>query len=267
MKRVFATIFVVAFSLLLSLTSHADVRIVTVHAEGKCELSRFITIEQAEQKALQEAKQEALRKAGIPENVWSVFGTVTESDGQAFKQAYSEMSVLAIGGLVNILEAPTYTQEYNKVEKRTYVICKIHAEVKKGDQVDKSYQIKVDGISSVYKVDEAFSMNIQVSFDSYVRVFWFNESDGSQLLPNSYEQNHFLPKGTTRVFPNSELYDLGIVKNDPTKETEQVNVMVVATKTDHPFFEDVVSFESLLKWIYNIPASERCASFETFYIK
>lgn len=267
MKRVFATIIVVAFSLLLSITSHADVRIVTVHAEGKCELSRFITIEQAEHKALQEAKQEALRKAGVPENVWSVFGTVTESDGQAFKQAYSEMSVLAIGGLVNILETPTYTQEYNKVEKRTYVICKIHAEVKKGDQVDKSYQIKVDGISSVYKVDEAFSMNIQVSFDSYVRVFWFNESDGSQLLPNSYEQNNFVAKGTTRVFPNTEQYDLGVVKSDPTKDTELVNVMVVATKTDYPFFEDSVTFESLLKWIYDIPASDRCASFETFYIK
>lgn len=267
MKRTFATILVVALSLLSSLVSRADVRIVTVRAEGKCELSRFITIEQAEQKALQEAKQEALRKAGVPENVWSVFGTVTESDGQAFKQAYSEMSVLAVGGLVNILETPSYSREYSEREKREYVVCKIHAEVKKGDQVDKSYQIKVDGIASVYKVDEAFSMNIQVSSDSFVRVFWFNEADGSQLLPNAYEQNNFVPKGTTRVFPNSELYDLGIAKNDPTKETELVNVMVVATKTDYPFFEDTVSFESLLKWIYDIPASDRCASFETFYIK
>ena len=31
------------------------------------------------------------------------------------------------------------------------------------------------------------------------------------------------------------------------KETEQVNVMVVATKTDHPFFEDVVSFFIIIK--------------------
>ena len=35
------------------------------------------------------------------ENVWSVFGQITEEDGEELHVAYSQMNVLAIGGMVN----------------------------------------------------------------------------------------------------------------------------------------------------------------------
>lgn len=36
------------------------------------------------------------------ENVWSVFGQITQEDGQELHEAYSQMNVLAIGGMVNV---------------------------------------------------------------------------------------------------------------------------------------------------------------------
>lgn len=264
MKRILATIIVVASSLL---TASGQAKVVTVRAEGKCEISRFITQEQAEEKALQEAKHQALSKAGVDENVWSVFGMITDSDGQHFKQAYSEMSVLAVGGLVHLLEDPTYTQQYSKSEKRNYVVCKIHAEVKKGDPVDKSFQVQVKGIAPVYKNEELLDLEIYTSQDAFVRIFWFNKAEGDQILPNEIQQSHFIKKDAKFDFPNHDLYDLVVEKKDKNASTELVNVMVVATKKDYPFYADEVSFETLLNWIYEIPASDRCTYYETFYIK
>lgn len=261
--------FVVMVAILFASPSlFGQAKVVTVRSEGKCEYSRFLTLEQAEQKALQEAKQAALFKAGVPENVWSVFGTITESDGQQFQQAYSEMSVLAVGGLVNLLKEPEFSREISKVDKREYVVCKISAEVKKGEEVDKAYQLNVKGIAPVYKDGELLNIEMTVSSqDSYVRVFWFNENDGSQIFPNQLESKHLIEKNKPYSFPNQDLYDLVVEKKDKKHDTELVNVMVVATKRDYPFFSDEVSFESLLKWIYNIPAHERCAYYESFYIK
>lgn len=267
MKRTFATILVVALSLLSPLVSRADVRIVTVRAEGKCEISRFITKEQAEQKALQEAKNAALHKAGVDENVWSVFGMITESDGSHFHEAYSEMSVLAVGGLVHLIEEPKFTEQYSKSEKRTYVVCKIHAEVKKGETVDKSFQVNVKGIEPVYKDEELLDLEIHTSQDAYVRIFWFNKQEGAQILPNEIQKTHFVLKGEAFHFPDHDAYDLIVEKKDKKASTELVNVMVVATKKDYPFYESEVSFETLLNWIYDIPASDRCTFYDTFDIK
>lgn len=265
MKRIITTVFITVLSLL---SAQGQVKIVTVRAEGKCEISRFITKEQAEQKALQEAKNEALHKAGVDENVWSVFGLISQNDGQEFHQAYSEMSVLAVGGLVHLTEEPVYTEEYSRSEKRRYIVCKIHAEVKKGESVDKSFQIKVDGIAPVYKDGEPLKFKISSSQDAFVRVFWFNKAEGSQILPNDYQQKHFVTKGTALSVPSdTDPYIMAIEKKDKRADTELANIMVVATKKDYPFYENEVSFQSLLNWIYEIPASDRCTFYDTFDIK
>ena len=266
MKRIFATMFVVALSLFSSLILCAEVKIVTVRAQGKCELSRHITLDQAEAKALQEAKKDALQKAGISEEVWSVFGMITENDGQHFSEAYSEMSAMAIGGLVHLLENPSYSREYSKTEKREYVVCKINAEVKKGETVDKSFQIKVDGLSQVYNHRDLIHINITPSQDAHIKVFWFDPADGALLFPNSHQNNSFVIKGEQLNIPN-EKYKFRANKKNLEEKTEIANVMVIATKKDYPYFGDKVTFETLLNWVYNIPASDRCAYYETIYIK
>ena len=59
-------------------------------------------MDEAEERALLEAKKDALSRAGIMENVWSVMGSISTSDGENFAEAYSSVSTLAINGLVNV---------------------------------------------------------------------------------------------------------------------------------------------------------------------
>ena len=56
--------------------------------QGRWQVSEEITLKQAEERAFMEAKKAALQKAGVMENVWSVFGQITQEDGQEFHEAY-----------------------------------------------------------------------------------------------------------------------------------------------------------------------------------
>ena len=56
--------------------------------EGRWQVSDNVTLKEAEERALMEAKKEALRRAGVMENVWSVFGQITQEDGTEFEEAY-----------------------------------------------------------------------------------------------------------------------------------------------------------------------------------
>ena len=46
-----------------------------------------------------------------------------------------------------------------------------------------------------------------------------------------------------------------------------INLIMVATKRDIPFIESNITFESVLKWIYAIPADERAAWREAIVIQ
>jgi hypothetical protein len=74
-------------ALLFACSLYADNDVVRVRkAVGRWEVSGDITVAQAEERAFMEAKKEALRKAGIMENVWSVMGQISSSDGEKFSE-------------------------------------------------------------------------------------------------------------------------------------------------------------------------------------
>lgn len=89
--------------LLLTLTLaaplYAQKTVKVRNVQGRWQVSDNVTLKEAEERALMEAKKEALRRAGVMENVWSVFGQITQENGTEFEEAYSQMNVLAIGGM------------------------------------------------------------------------------------------------------------------------------------------------------------------------
>lgn len=49
-------------------------------------------------------------------------------------------------------------------------------------------------------------------------------------------------------------------------ESEKINMMLVATKENIPFTEEV-TYQNVLKWIYAIPGDQRCVSYDMVMIK
>lgn len=234
-------------------------------ATGRWQVSEEITLKQAEERAFMEAKKEALQRAGVMENVWSVFGQITQDDGQELHEAYSQMNVLAIGGMVNITNKKV-EEVWDTATKSLYKVVTIDAEVQKEDKPDKSYALDVKGVETLYREGDVFNCKLIVhGTDSYLKFFWFDSNGGALLYPNSYEPDALLKAGKEYAVPFSNAVDYRMEKQQG-KENEKINIMMVATKENIPF-TDQVTYQNVLKWVYSIPSGQRCAFYNMVLIK
>ena len=206
---------------------HAQNSVKVKGAQGRWQVSEEITLKEAEERAFMEAKKEALRKAGVMENVWSVFGQISQESGTEFHEAYSQMNVLAIGGMVNVTNKKV-EEVWDTNTRSLYKVVTIDAVVQKEEKVDKSYALEVKGVANLYKEGDVFTCTLKVhGTDSYLKFFWFDSTG---------------------------------------KESEKINMMMVATKENIPF-TDEVTYQNVLKWVYSIPNDKRCAFYDMILIK
>ncbi|WP_291528475.1 DUF4384 domain-containing protein [Bacteroides sp. UBA939] len=243
---------------------HAQNTVKVKGVQGRWQVSEDITLKEAEERAFMEAKKEALSKAGVMENVWSVFGQISQESGTEFHEAYSQMNVLAIGGMVNVTNKKV--EEVWDTDTRTlYKVVTIDAVVQKEEKTDKSYALEVKGVENLYKEGDVFTCKLKVhGTDSYLKFFWFDTNGGALLYPNQYESDTLLKVGQEYTIPFSNAVDYRMEKQG--KENEKINMMMVATKENIPY-TDEVTYQNVLKWVYSIPNDKRCAFYEMILIK
>lgn len=109
--------------------------------------------------------------------------------GQEFHEAYSQMSVLAIGGMVNVTNKKV--EELWDVDSRSlYKVVTIDATVQKDDKPDRSYALEVKGVETLYKEGVCLHARLTVhGTDSYLKFFWFD----------STVERCFIPMRTNRI--------------------------------------------------------------------
>lgn len=233
---------------------------------GLCEVTRDISLAQAEERALEDAKINAMRKAGVPERLWSVTGLINEDDGSEFSQVLSRMTTLEVNGLITVKEVD-YSEEM--IDGRRYAVATIDADVKIVDtNVDLTFQMKVDGIKGIYNNGDVMTFTVKVyGHDAYLRIFWFDNNGGSLIYPSDYDSDILFSKDVEYSFPVTPGIDYIMDRQDKSSKMETINFIAVATKRDIPFLEDDITFDSVLKWLYSIPADERAACREAILIQ
>lgn len=264
MERKCLIVWIFLLTLMAAAPLYAQKTVKVKGVQGRWQVSDDITLKEAEERAFMEAKKEALRKAGVMENVWSVFGQITQESGTELQEAYSQMNVLAIGGMVNVTEKKV--EEFWDVDtKSLYKVVTIDATVQKDERVDKSYAMDVKGVANLYKEGDVFTCRLKVyGTDSYLKFFWFDSNGGALLYPNGYEGNQLLKAGKEYKIPFSNMVDYRMEKRGAS--SEKINMMFVVTKEDIPFTGDV-TYQNVLKWVYAIPSDRRCATYEMVMIK
>ena len=232
---------------------------------GRCEITRHITLEQAERKALEDAKTNAMREAGVPERLWSVTGLINEDDGSEFSQVLSRMTTLAVDGFITINDVEYGEEVINGIR---YATATIDAEVRRGGDIDPTFVLDINGLNGIYEDGSNMTFDLRIyGHDAYIKVFWFDETGGTLIFPSQFENNKLFDKDIDYHFPTNPMIDYELYRNDPDSKFETINLIAVATKRDIPFIEDKITFETVLKWIYAIPASERAACREVVVIK
>lgn len=227
-------------------------------AYGEWAMSPDLTGAEIMSRARHEAKEDALRKAGVGENVWSIFGMMSTSTSNTFMEAYSEMSVMAIEGKVAISKeegAWTLNQTGNPV----YTV-KMDAEVTiDNTEEDKTYAVSTSGISTHYNNGDKCTCSFTIDgTDSYLKVFFFNDEMAGMIFPNTPEHKQMQFKvGQTYMFPLPQGTRQGSIQMRKNgADPENVVILFVATKKNYPYLGENDA-ASILQWIYNLPANDR----------
>ena len=165
-------------------------------AVGKCEISRHITQEEAEMKALQNAKTDALRKAGVPEKLWTVTGLISQDDGSEFSQVLSRMTTLQVDGFINIRQVE-YSEELS--DGKRYAVATIDADVKRGGEIDPTFVLDVDQPQTIYKEGDRLTFKAKIyGHDAYSTC-----SGSTTTEVPSYSPIHTKPRSCSTRRPNT----------------------------------------------------------------
>jgi len=252
--------FVLACTLLLffSKGEGAYAQTANVSATGSWDMANM-TVEKAKTLALERAKEEALRRAGIPEE-FIVVNTGNISDKFTRFTSYSNSELKG-----EILSYDILQQSIQNEGKRYFYSVEIKAKVRTGKvKRDLEFVASVEGIKNTpYHDGELFSFSVTPHKNCYTTIFWFDgEGQGAIVYPNSAEPAEQLEKNKTYVFPRTQNYK---TRKETKELMESISIVFVFTKKNIPFTE-VCTFETIQQWITMIPSNERYLNYNAIVI-
>lgn len=261
-------LFVKTVALLLLMTSgpmmfgQKDV-VRNVKAEGSWDVVGDVSPAMAKEKALFEAKKNALRKAGLPTDVRSMsFSSIAKGEQNYEEEDFTQINSVFIGGSVTLKKEPEFKSNY---DGNYYTItASIVADVISEKGRDPEFVLDVNGFDFYYKNDDKLTFSVKPYKDCYLRVFWFTNTttgEGDLLYPiDAFNNDIVLKEKTAYDFPLSSEYEVAKKRIsyrlhiEGDKETNFI--FVVATKKKIPYIGEV-NYQNFFKWYHEIDADEK----------
>ncbi len=251
--------------LLCCLPSVLPAQIRVDHAEGQWEVSRDITPDQAEQRALLEAKRKALQLAGIPENINALILSLNTVDKLNFEYVFTQISTLQILAQVKVLKEDIY-RDYDPATGRLIIRAVIAAEVLPPSKETQMAQFTLSDLKYSYRAGDQVRFSLTPGVSCYFHFFVFDTTGGTCFYPNTYEKRICLQPDTTYAFPLNQLLEYSIDRKNHSARYEQNIVIAVATLRDLPFRGEV-TVPCLFDWLYTIPPHERVEAYYSFLVE
>lgn len=271
MKVLYLVFFIL---LLVNLSANSKSQeIIIKNAKGSCIITGNITFEQAKEKALNNAKLDALNKAGIETTVSSdVFYFETTSKDSLQDQLSSRIILNTKGNIINY----SVKKEMNGINdlKNHFIEFIIDATVMKYEtEYDPTFTAKIEGFDTIYKNGEPINFSIEPYQNMYLKIFYIGDDESSLLFPiEDVHDNVKLTKDKKYFSPFSN--QLEYYEAFSEEKVSIGRIIIVLLKNDIPFYYniDVTSLNSdkkdeILNWIYKIEPNERNVFYFPFVIK
>ena len=223
---------------------------------------------QARAKALNDAKINALKAAGIAENINSYQTLFSSQDKNNYSQFFSSDIQSEIQGEVQECkitgENVVKKSEFEIVSELTIDATVIKYETKP----DINFITTIDSVKSVYNNDEPMVFQAKSTIDAYLTVFILTEKDASLLYPNDYEKVSLLGAMKPYRFPRAKI-DYILHANSKPPETNQL--IFVFTKKAIPYIkmdkDQLTKAEDIFSWLYAIPPDQRKVVYQSLSIR
>jgi hypothetical protein len=256
--------FITFLCLLFSVNRVYSQKEITVTARGTYE-ARDLTMEEVKNKAIDEAKKNAMVQAGIAENVRVSDFLYTFEDDQKFKEIFQSFVSTETGAEIMVQEVKELKRDINEFGN-ILIEVEIAATIYKHDEKrDPTLVIKVDGIREDYQEEDPLDFSFIPSKDGYLKIFCVTDKKSYVLYPYfdpndprlTDDPDSLFKKNKKILFPvNKNMGQYSFEIDDDTKEKEY-NLLIFAFTKDNIPFMDKVTVNNIMKWIYQIPLEDR----------
>lgn len=235
--------------------------------KGKSVITGDISPNMAKIKALNDAKVNALKAAGIDETVNSyqlLFTSQAKNDYSQFFSSDIQSEMQGAVKSVKVLSERIFCTNENEI------VCEVLIDavvVKYNTKPDLSFKSNIDGIKGAYNNGDNLTFSLKTTQNCNLTIFNITDNEAGVLFPNEFEKSNELKKQQNYDFPMAKIdYSLG--NNQKNQETNRL--IFVFTKKDVPFIkmdkQQVTTSENIFSWIYSIPPDERNVEYFTLTI-
>jgi hypothetical protein len=252
----------IAITLLVLFTSNISIysqQIVEVkNIKGLSFIVGDISPNMARIQAINDAKINALKAAGIEENINSYKSLFTSQENNNYSQFFSSNIQSEIQGAVKdykLIEERVYAKSENELVSEVTINAKV---IKYNTKPDLSFDANIEGIKAVYNNGDSLTFQLKTTQKSYLSVFNITDKDASLLYPNYYEKQTELKSGQLYRFP---LGKIEYILDSDSKQVATNRFIFVFTKTLVPFIkmnqEQIANSENILSWINSIMPDQK----------
>ena len=226
-----------------------------------------VSFNQAKLEALNNAKINALRSAGIGENIKSYRLLFSSQEKNEYSQFFSSDIQSEIQGAVASYEI-TNQATIKKSEIELYIEITIDASVIKYEtKPDNTFDAYIEGIKGVYNNHDELIFNIKTTQNCYLTIFNINDNEATLMYPNTIEKQKLINLNDINKFPPQAKYEL----ETNLKDKEFNRLIFVFTKTAVPFIkmdkDQVTTNEAIFNWIYSIMPDQRKVEYRSLIIQ
>ncbi len=256
MKRIILLILTVSFGCIYAYSQ----KIEEIPLSGIKGVGYDESITSARQKAVNDAKTNALRRAGVAENVLSFADLYQAELDENYTELFTSQVFTDIRGAVknvDIVNESSNIYDGRNIKVEVEINCVV---LKYKTEPDLMYQVKVEGVEPVVREGDELRFSVEPSIDSYMYLFCIPEKLDKAFFvyPNEDEPAFLLQNNRRYNFP------LGSINFELDGKGQQTDRLVfVFTKQNYPFSGDT-SYERLMDWIFSIPPDQR--NFQSFSV-
>jgi hypothetical protein len=232
--------------------------------EGCQVLYPNLTIEDAQSKAVIQAKLNALQESGISEQISSSQFYEVERGLRVHEDKYFESTSSDVKGEIVKFNLLGYTQSVGSTGE--ILICaQVKIDILKHENQQKNnFNLGLTGINDKYKKGDPIELKLKSPSDLYFWVFLIDSADNYQLIyPISKYESNKIQKNQEVILPNSSDYKWNL---DTNKAEEMNSILVVCANENNLVSENIKDFNSWSNWYQKLEYSSRNKIIKPFKI-
>lgn len=268
MKKFIWILLLAGFCLQPGLYAQEEIRVEGVSGVGL--IAGRLSYDDAKKEAVNNAKVEALREAGVTEHLQSYELLFRSEVDRDYSEFFSSDVQSELQGAVQqwqlVSEKPIVDPQTNQISVKVTInaTVKIYSE-----KPDPMFNVRITGFKGVYEEGENIEFAVYSAIDCYLSIFNITDTEALLMYPNTWEERKMIKGGKDVKFPFGHV-DYGLYKN--SKEPEVNRLVFVFTKKPFQYLnyhgeDQFTTQEEIFAWIYGLPPDQRKIYYQFFTIR